>query len=579
MISGDVGLAAAQRALANGDADGAFALLASRRDPPALHLRALALRRAGRLEEAGRDFEAASAAAPHDPQVANNFANLLRQVGEPDKALRYYDRALALLPDYRDAAFNKALLLSEMGLDDAALVLLERLSAAQPADSRAHSARGAVLRKLSRHRAAASAFDAALDAQPSLRTALKGRAQIALECGEEDAADRFRRALSADANDLDVLHGYVEALEAAGRADGITLLENALKDRPGWIAGHVLLARSKAEQGDPDWAGLMRKETERNPANRALAVALAAMLAAAEQWEAALAALPVGDDPGLTELRAHYLSEAGDPAAALALIGPTYDGAMTAIVAARAYLRLKDPLLAARILEGAVARDRGATGAWGLLEIAWRLTGDRRSVWLSGREGLVAVRDLGLDEAELIELGALLRDLHRTRAHPIGQSLRGGTQTRGALFLRSEPAVARLHQALSTCIAEYQTGLPGAEEAHPLLRYRDTALKIGGSWSVRLTGSGFHVNHIHPEGVLSSACYIALPDLSATDGSRPGWLELGRPPAELGLDVEPLAMIEPRVGHLALFPSYLFHGTRPFGNGERLTVAFDVIPA
>jgi hypothetical protein len=30
---------------------------------------------------------------------------------------------------------------------------------------------------------------------------------------------------------------------------------------------------------------------------------------------------------------------------------------------------------------------------------------------------------------------------------------------------------------------------------------------------------------------------------------------------------------------MALFPSYLFHSTRPFGAGERLTAAFDVVAA
>jgi len=29
---------------------------------------------------------------------------------------------------------------------------------------------------------------------------------------------------------------------------------------------------------------------------------------------------------------------------------------------------------------------------------------------------------------------------------------------------------------------------------------------------------------------------------------------------------------------LALFPSVFWHGTRPFDDGERLTVAFDVVP-
>jgi len=27
-----------------------------------------------------------------------------------------------------------------------------------------------------------------------------------------------------------------------------------------------------------------------------------------------------------------------------------------------------------------------------------------------------------------------------------------------------------------------------------------------------------------------------------------------------------------------LFPSFLFHGTRPFSAGERLSVAFDLVP-
>ena len=580
MIGPGAGIAAAQRALASGDAEGAITLLAGLHDPPALHLRALALRRAGRLEEARRDFEAAAIAAPADPHLANNYANLLRQIGDREGALRHYDRALAGQPDYRDAAFNKALLLSDMDQDEAALALLDRLSAAQPGDARAHSARGAILRKLGRHPAAASAYDAALAAQPSLPTALKGRAQVALERGENDAAAYFERALAADSGDLDTIAGYVEALEAAGSAGGTVLLENVLGNRPEWIAGHILLARIRAEQGDPDWARQMQRQAASNPANREFARALAATLAAAEQWDAALAALPAEDDLGLTSMRAHYLSEAGDPAAALALIGPDAGaGPMTAITAARAHLRLDDPLSAVAVLEGAVARDSGAIGAWGLLEIAWRLTGDPRSAWLSGQEGMIAVHELGLGEAELSELAALLRNLHRTRAHPIGQSLRGGTQTRGALFLRCEPALARLHEALSACIAQYQAGLPPAEEVHPLLRYRDAPLKIGGSWSVRLTGSGFHVNHVHPEGVLSSACYIALPDWEASAGSRPGWLELGRPPAELGVDLEPLAMVEPKVGRLALFPSYLFHGTRPFSDGERLTVAFDVVPA
>jgi hypothetical protein len=55
-----------------------------------------------------------------------------------------------------------------------------------------------------------------------------------------------------------------------------------------------------------------------------------------------------------------------------------------------------------------------------------------------------------------------------------------------------------------------------------------------------------------------------------------GWLKLGEPQAELGLDLEPFRKIEPKPGRLVLFPSTMWHGTIPFAEGERLTVAFDV---
>jgi hypothetical protein len=76
-------------------------------------------------------------------------------------------------------------------------------------------------------------------------------------------------------------------------------------------------------------------------------------------------------------------------------------------------------------------------------------------------------------------------------------------------------------------------------------------------------------------GWLSSALYIALPpDLGGADHA--GWLTLGEPQAELGIDLPPRRVIEPKPGRLALFPSWMWHGTRPFGQGERITVAFDV---
>ena len=98
-------------------------------------------------------------------------------------------------------------------------------------------------------------------------------------------------------------------------------------------------------------------------------------------------------------------------------------------------------------------------------------------------------------------------------------------------------------------------------------------MRFSGSWSVRLPGAGYHSNHIHPAGWLSSAFYVTLPP--AGEG-RAGWLKLGEPQAELGIDLAPFRHVEPRPGRLVLFPSTMWHGTVPFEAGERMTVAFDV---
>ena len=54
-----------------------------------------------------------------------------------------------------------------------------------------------------------------------------------------------------------------------------------------------------------------------------------------------------------------------------------------------------------------------------------------------------------------------------------------------------------------------------------------------------------------------------------------GWLSLGES-RDLVPELSPLRLVEPRPGRLVLFPSTMWHGTRPFPSGERLTVAFDI---
>jgi hypothetical protein len=96
---------------------------------------------------------------------------------------------------------------------------------------------------------------------------------------------------------------------------------------------------------------------------------------------------------------------------------------------------------------------------------------------------------------------------------------------------------------------------------------------------VLLRDRGFHLSHMHGQGWLSSACYVALPPgMGAQD--REGHLYFGRSNLELPEALDPVErVVRPERGLLVMFPSYFWHGTLPFsGAAERLTVAFDVAP-
>jgi hypothetical protein len=232
------------------------------------------------------------------------------------------------------------------------------------------------------------------------------------------------------------------------------------------------------------------------------------------------------------------------------------------------------PELAAELIDSWLYRPEGFM-FWPYASIAWRLLDDERWQWLEGDEGFVGVYDIADRLPPLDDLAQTLRQLHTLSGQPLEQSLRGGTQTDGNLFHRIDPVIVQLREAIRTTVAEHVARFPGVDERHPLLAPRRDEIRFEGAWSVRLHSRGFHANHVHPAGWISSALYIVLPsDIGREDA---GNLTLGEAKApSFPIDLPPFRTIEPKPGRLALFPSYMWHGTRPFGEGERMTVAFDV---
>ena len=244
----------------------------------------------------------------------------------------------------------------------------------------------------------------------------------------------------------------------------------------------------------------------------------------------------------------------------------------------RHMLRVGKPEAALPIL------DRGLKGPqsaelWAYAATVWRLIDDPRSAWLEGDPAIVGVIDLSASLGDIDGLADALRSLHVARGEYLDQSVRGGTQTDGPLFCRIEPEIRSLRSSIVDAVETFRESLPPVDPSHPFLSHRrDRPVRFAGSWSVRLRSGGRHSNHVHPLGWISSALYLSLPQRAEGEADDSGWFTLGSPDERLGLDIEPWRKIEPKEGRLVLFPSWMWHGTVPFREGERLTVAFDVAP-
>ena len=488
-----------------------------------------------------------------------------------------------------DAAFRAGLALLDADYPEILLPAARRLSERNRADARLAQLFGLAARASGSGPEAFSAFARAARLAPADPLIAQSHAQTALEAGKP-AIDLFAKAAGLAPHNGTVLLGTAAALVAEGRAqDAVAHLEQTLTANPLWIDGHRSLAAIRTQLAlDP----LTRIDAAiaSLPGSAELHRLRIGTLLEARRASDAVAATDrarsaVGSQPWLELLAAHAASEHGDYARAdehFAAAQPPAS-ADAASLLARHLLRTGRPEEAAALLEPRLA-DSERHLYWPYLSLAWRLLGDPRYQWLEGDDSLVGVYDLADRVGDLGALAEHLRKRHFAIQAPLDQSVRGGTQTDGNLLLRDEEPIRRLRQVLLETVAAHVDRLPPAREGHPTLLPHREPRRIAGSWSVRLRDAGFHTDHVHSQGWLSSAFYVALPGADpAADAKAPGagpadhagWLSLGES-RDLVPELSPLRLVEPRPGRLVLFPSTMWHGTRPFPSGERLTVAFDI---
>ncbi|MBT8389260.1 MAG: tetratricopeptide repeat protein [Altererythrobacter sp.] len=433
---------------------------------------------------------------------------------------------------------------------------------------------------------AREAFDTILEQDSKHPAALRGRARIALACGDDDALDWFDRGLKVDPGSADLWLGKAQALDITGDSKGALAITRQLAEQaPNWLEGLRFLAQLQLAGGKEDFASHYGAAARKVPRDPNIWMDWANQLAATDRFEdaaevAANAALRFPDQPEFQLQHATHASAAGDLARADVLFTKlAINSSERMRTEARHRIRCGQFQSAEDLLSAVLVTNPDDIAASALMGLVWRASGNASAGWLHEQDGIYGRFPLLDDGDALAATIPLLHRLHDNATLPVGQSLRGGTQTLGKLFDRLEPELAALKRAIEATLEEYRATLPPIDLRHPLLRHRRQPWRLEGSWSVRLSGgSDHHKSHIHPSGMLSSALYLEVPENGAGEDPESGWLELGRPPADLQLDLEPLALIKPKPRHLALFPSTLYHGTRPFNEGHRLTVAFDVIP-
>lgn len=468
--------------------------------------------------------------------------------------------------------------------EEEALPLLRSAVGRSARDPRLWQLLGLTARALGQLGEAVDAFSNAHRLAPADPRIAHGLARARLEAGLA-AVDDFVRARRLQPGDGSMIQGHAAALFAVGRGDmAIAEIDAIVRQQPLWLDGHATLARLRRMLGDADYLRSYREALVQQRREPALWHSWLSTLVLAERFSELPAALDAAHESGVALEGVDLMAAiAADETGAVERAGLYFDRLPEEASASAQLWRVRSLLRRQRLEEAAEIAHRVAQRAdggalWPYVALAWRLLSDPRWDWLEGDASFVRVIDLSQQIGYRDGLAARLRSLHLAQDRPLDQSVRGGTQTDGPLLSRIDPEIAALRQVIHAAVQDYAAALPPRNPRHPLLSAGRSKVRFAGSWSVRLTDSGHHADHVHSHGWISSALYVSLPERMgalADDPDREGWLTLGSLKSVLP-HVAPFREIAPKPGRLVLFPSTMWHGTRPFASGERLTVAFDI---
>lgn len=461
-----------------------------------------------------------------EPAAELVYAQALQAHGQPAEALKRYGALARKAPGNPRIAFGEALCRLDQGEWEAALTRLNALAAQGVAE--AHYPRFTALARMGRIEEAFGALQSVLSRDPTHSDALHGAAQLYWMTDQGDQIQPlYDMAINASGGAPAVYIAYVNVMVQMEEFDRARFVLQKALDQHGptpWQLERSIHVEIEAEQTGAAWTLAQRAESD------------------------------FPDEFSLFGNRSRAGLMAGEPGRVRELI----QAARIAMPQDRFWVGM----------EASLARIEGRDADYARLV---DMDSFVRTFAIEPPAGYSSIKEFNQSLAEC------LRRLHAFAAAPLDQSLRSGVQTPSDLRFREDPEILAFFAQLREAVAEYREGLT-QEAGHPLTGAIPATTEIQGAWSVRLGPGGRHVNHVHPEGWISSVYYVSVPEQVAGSEQREGWLKFGEPP----FPVEGLAphdYVEPVPGQLTLFPSYLWHGTVPIQSGERLTIALDIKPA
>ena len=552
-----------------------------------------AMRKIGRLDDAAKIFEKGLKLFPQSSDLMNSYGNLLLDKGQTHKAILWFTKALKVKPGAFDYKYNlaRAFLVSkrykdaEMQCHD----LLER----DPTKSTVLLLIASILIENKRDAEAERYLKKLLETEPKNVKALNNLGNVKRRNNQfNEAILLYKKALSTGQSTAELFQNLAAAFALNGSLDeAFATYKEGLTTFPHSVGLHKEFAHLAWVQNVEAPFALLEKNLSLDKPD--LILAYTELMIRVEEFDKAKvwleklveAKLPSYQIAAAASL-SNTLRELGDFDRALATVSvnaskPTVETLPLLIEKSYALLSLKRYKEAVKALELVCRIAPFNQGYWTLLSTAYKACGNEQKYSeLCNYQKFVEVTPLFESEGSNLSfieaLEAHLNTLHNNERHPIGQSLRNGSQTFENLLEAEHDLIKALKIAIEDRATSFLSAL-SSQKKHPFLSRLHPDINFIGSWSVRLRKKGFHKSHYHSEGWLSGVLYVDVPSEVEQNGN--GWLVFGRPDITGVTMVEDFA-IKPKKGNLVLFPSYMWHGTNPILTDEqRLTVAFDIVPA